>query len=165
VSEPQTTPPSFRELAERRIEVLEQREQERKIAAEARAAEQQAGQVELRERREAKRRAEAEQQAAETLAALARDHGQEVAGRVRLGSEFYVFTVPARGGVVAYGRPAGSTSRDSWRHQQRLQEQLGVGLDPPAILVGAQLGEAAAGVALLVDPTPAELAPTESRTP
>lgn len=149
---------TFRQVAERRVAELEQRDADRKVRAEQRAAEQRAGQAAERDRRDQARQAEAAQQAAEARARLARRYGIASAPIV-LHGEYYAFTCPARDVLVAISRPAGSTSRDSWRHQRRLQEQLGVGLAPPAILVGAQLVDAADDVdRLVVDPSAEELA-------
>jgi hypothetical protein len=66
---------SFKEAAERRVAELEQRDRDRQVAREAKAAEDRAGQTADRERREQVQRQAAEQQAAGARARNARRYG------------------------------------------------------------------------------------------
>jgi hypothetical protein len=157
----------FREAAERRVAELEQRDRDRQVAREAKAAEQQAGQAADRERRQHAQRQQADQHAAEARSRLARRFGIS-AQRVVLGAEYRLFLIPHRDLAVAYRHeptphhPGGGTPRwpvdrmpqdSSWEQQSRLQRVLNVGVDPPLLVRGDQIHTHTLEVdRLLVDP-------------
>ena len=155
---------SFRQAAAKRLRELEQADRDRQVAREARAAADRANQVELRVRRERAQAEQGAQQAGDVRSRLARRFGI-APQQVNVHGEYWAFAVGYPDVFVAISRPPGSTSRDNWRHQQRLQAAFGVGLDPPAILVGAQLVDAADGLGrLLMDPDAGALAALASPT-
>jgi hypothetical protein len=155
---------TFKTAAEKRIRQLEDRERERLVAREARAAEQQAGQAALRARRDQAQRDAAEQAAAEMRARLAKHFG--IAGsRVNLAAEVYLFVLEHRGLAVAYTRTKGDDRRVSWQLQAGLQRALNCGVDLPVIVTGAQILDHTQGIdRLVVDPEPGELAPLKPPT-
>ncbi len=127
------------------------------------------------DRREPAQQAAAEQADAEHRARLAQRFGQQAADRVNLHSEYHLFTVGHRNVAVAYARPVvahhpgGHAPRRtpapavrsrgaSWDRQLALQRGLGVGVNPPVIVYGNQLADAAADVdRLLIDPSDIDL--------
>jgi hypothetical protein len=168
-------PRGFRAAAEQRISELEQRDRERQVRAEEGAVRERAAQRAERERRERAQQTEATQADAEHRARLAQRFGQQAADRVNLHGEYHLFTVGHRNVAAAYARPAeahhpgGHAPRRtpapavrsrgaSWDHQLALQRGLGVGVDPPVIVYGDKLADAAANVdRLLIDPSDTDL--------
>lgn len=164
----------FRSATEQCIGELAQRERDRQLRAEEDATRERARRGADHERRERTRQAALGQADAEHRARLAQRFGQQAANRVRLHSEYHLFTVGHRNVAVAYARaaeahhpgghaprrtPAAVRSRGaSWDHQLALQRALGVGVDPPVIVYGDKLADAAAIVdRLLIDPTDTDL--------
>ena len=97
---------------------------------------------------------------------LAQRFGAGVAARVPMRAEVYLFVLEHRGLAVAYSRSPGDGSAASWAHQARLQRVLNVGVDPPLIVVGAQIAGYAEGVdRLVVDPDVDELTALCNPTP